>query len=59
MTSLLRVTAFADSAVQAEVAAKALLLAGADAARAEAEALGIPAVLLADDGRIMLTGGIA
>lgn len=59
VTSLLRVTAFADSAVQAEVAAKALLLAGADAARAEAEALGIPAVLLADDGRIMLTGGIA
>ncbi len=58
-TSLLRVTAFADSAAGAEVAAKALLLAGEHAARIEAEGLGIPAVLVTDDGRVMLVGGLA
>ncbi len=59
VTSLLRVTAFADSAARAEVAAKVLLLVGADAARTEAEALGIPAVLITDDGHVVLAGGIA
>jgi len=58
-TSLLRVTAFADSAAGAEVAAKALLLAGEHAARTEADALGIPAVLITDDGRVVLAGGLA
>ena len=58
MTSLLRVTAFAETAADAEVAAKVLLLAGEPAARTEAEALGIPAVLVTDDGRVVLTGGL-
>ncbi len=57
-TSLRRVTAFADRAVDAEVAAKTLLLAGESAARIEAEALGIPAVLLTNDGRVVLVGGL-
>lgn len=59
VTSLLRVTAFADTAAAAEVAAKALLLAGEQAARIEAETLGIPAVLVTDDGRVELVGGLA
>jgi thiamine biosynthesis lipoprotein len=59
VTSLLRVTAFAPSAVAAEVSAKALLLAGEHAASIEAEALRIPAVLVTDDGRIVLAGGLA
>ncbi len=59
VTSLLRVTAFAESAAGAEVAAKVLLLAGERAARIEAEALGIPAVLVTVDGRVELVGGLA
>jgi len=59
VTSLLRVTAFAESAVGAEVTAKALLLAGEHAARIEADALGIAAVLVTDDGRVVLAGGLA
>jgi thiamine biosynthesis lipoprotein len=58
-TSLQRVTAFADSAAAAEVAAKALLLAGEYGARIEAESLGIPAVLVTDDKRVVLVGGLA
>jgi len=58
-TSLLRVTAFADSAAGADVAAKVLLLAGEHAARVEADALGIPAVLVTGDGRVVLAGGLA
>jgi thiamine biosynthesis lipoprotein ApbE len=58
VTSLLRVTAFADTAADAEVTAKALLLASEQRARTEADALGIPAVLLTDDGRVVLTGGL-
>ena len=50
VTSLLRVTAFAETAADAEVAAKALLLAGGPAARTEAEALGIPACSSATTG---------
>jgi thiamine biosynthesis lipoprotein len=59
VTSLLRVTAFAESAAGAEVAAKVLLLAGERAAQIEAEALGIPAVLVTADGRVVLVGGLA
>ena len=58
-SDLLRVTAFAETAVGAEVNAKALLLAGEGAARAEAERLGIPAVLLTRDGRVAVVGGLA
>ena len=58
-TSLLRVTAFAASASDAEVAAKVLLLAGERAGRIEADVLGIPAVLVTGDGRVVLAGGLA
>ncbi len=58
-TSLVRVTTYAEHAADAEVAAKALLLAGEHAARIEAEALGIPAVLVTGDGRVVLAGGLA
>jgi thiamine biosynthesis lipoprotein len=57
-SDLLRVTAFAETAAGAEVNAKALLLAGESAARAEAEELGIPAVLLTRDGRVAVVGGL-
>lgn len=56
---LLRVTAVAASATEAEVRAKALFLAGADAARREANDEAIPAVLVTRDGRTLLVGGLA
>ncbi len=59
VTSLRRVTVHAETAAAAEVAAKALLLAGECAATIEAEALGIPAVLVTDDERVVLAGGLA
>jgi thiamine biosynthesis lipoprotein len=58
-SDLLRVTAVDRDAVDAEVAAKALFLAGADAAHAEADRLGLPAVLVTRDGRTILAGGLA
>ena len=57
-TDLLRVTVVAPDAVEAEVLAKALFLAGADAARAEADEAGIAAVLVTET-RTMLAGGLA
>ena len=59
MTSLRRVTAYAETAAAAEVTAKALILAGDEAAATEANALGIPCVLVTDDDRVILTGGLA
>lgn len=58
-SDLLRVTAVAHDAVDAEVSAKALFLAGADAAREEADSVGIPALLVTRDGRTILAGGLA
>lgn len=58
-SDLLRVTAVDRDAVDAEVIAKALFLAGTDAARAEADDLGVPAVLVTADGRTILAGGLA
>ena len=58
-TDLLRVTVVASTAVEAEVLAKALFLAGEQAAAAEAAALGMPCVLVTDDGRTVMAGGIA
>lgn len=58
-SDLLRVTAIAHDAIDAEVAAKTLFLAGADAAREEADCLGIPALLVTQDGRTILAGGLA
>ncbi len=58
-TDLLRVTVVAGTAVEAEVLAKALFLAGEHEAVAEAEALGVASVLVTDDGRTILSGGLA
>lgn len=55
---LLRVTVVAGSAAEAEVLAKALFLAGADAAVREADDRGIPAVLVTREGRTLLAGGL-
>jgi FAD:protein FMN transferase len=55
---LLRVTVVASDAVEAEVWAKALFLAGEDAAAAEADELGLPSVLVTADGRTRLAGGL-
>ncbi|HXV32426.1 MAG TPA: FAD:protein FMN transferase [Gaiellaceae bacterium] len=57
---LLRVTAVAGTAAEAEVLAKALFLAGdADRAAAEADELGVPAVLVTRAGHTALAGGLA
>ena len=58
-TDLLRVTAIAPDAIEAEVAAKSLFLAGAECAACEADAAGIAAVLVTGDGRTILAGGLA
>ncbi len=58
-SDLLRVTVVAHDAVAAETAAKSLFLAGAAAAREEAERLGIPAILVTGDGRTIRTGALA
>jgi FAD:protein FMN transferase len=57
-TDLLRVTVVASDAVEAEVWAKALFLTGEEAAAAEADGLGLPAVLVTADGRTRLAGGL-
>jgi thiamine biosynthesis lipoprotein len=58
-TDLLRATVAAETAAEAEVLATALLVAGADRARREAEALGLTAVLVGEDGTTIRTGGAA
>ena len=58
-TDLLRVTVVARTAVEAEVLAKALYLAGAQQAALEADELGTPAVLTLRDGTTVLAGGLA
>ncbi len=57
-TDLLTVTVAGRTAVEAEVRAKALFLAGAEAAALEAEATGVPAVLVTEDGDVRLVGGL-
>jgi thiamine biosynthesis lipoprotein len=58
-TDLLRVTVVARDAVDAEVTAKALFLAGSEAASREADELAIPAVLVTEPGRTITAGGLA
>ena len=58
-SDLLRVTVVAHDAVDAEVTAKALFLAGSEAARREADELSIPAVLVTAAGRTITAGGLA
>jgi FAD:protein FMN transferase len=58
-TDLLRVTVVAAEAVEAEVWAKALFLAGEQPAAAEADELRLPTVLVTRDGRTRFAGGLA
>jgi FAD:protein FMN transferase len=58
-SDLLRVTVVAATAVEAEVLAKALFLAGEEDAVAEADANGLPALLVTADGRTRFAGGLA
>jgi thiamine biosynthesis lipoprotein len=58
-SDLLRVTVVARDTVDAEVSTKALFLAGSDAARWEADELGIPAVLVTAAGATITAGGLA
>jgi thiamine biosynthesis lipoprotein len=58
-TDLVRVTVVASDAVEAEVAAKSLFLAGADTAAEEADAARLPTVLVTTDGRTIFAGAIS
>jgi len=58
-SDLLRVTVAASSAVEGEVFAKALYLAGAERAVTEADELGLPCVLVLRDGTTVTAGGLA
>lgn len=57
-SDLLRVTALAETATEAEVVAKTLFLAGEKPAQREADAKGIPCVLVTDDNRTVFAGGL-
>ena len=57
-TDLLRVSVVASTGVEAEAHAKALMLAGRAEAAREADARGIPAVLVGVGGETTLTGGL-
>jgi thiamine biosynthesis lipoprotein len=57
-TNLERVSAAAPTALQAEVLAKWLFLAGEERAVAAAEARALPCVLVTGDGRVRLAGGL-
>lgn len=57
-TDLLRATVIAPDAIQAEVWAKALFLAGSHAAAGEADAHGLPCVLVTEAGETRLAGGL-
>jgi thiamine biosynthesis lipoprotein len=57
-TGLLRVTVVAATAVEGEIMAKALFLAGEDAAVREADELRLPAILVTQDGRTRWAGGL-
>ena len=57
-SDLLRVTAFGETAVEAEVLAKALFLAGAEEAEREAARLDVPCVLVTGEGRTVLAGSL-
>ena len=58
-SDLLRVTVVAGTATDAEILAKSLFLAGERQALREAQALGVPGVLVTADGRVVMTGGLA
>jgi thiamine biosynthesis lipoprotein len=57
-SDILRVTAIASATADAEVMAKALFLAGSEAAREESDRLGVPSVIVTRDRRTLLAGGM-
>ncbi len=57
-TDLMRVTVVAASAAWAEVLATGFLVSGAEAAQVEADALGVPCVLVSDSGVTRRAGGL-
>ena len=57
-TGLLRVTVVTATAVEGEIMAKSLFLAGVEAAVSEAHALRVPALLVTQDGRTLWAGGL-
>ena len=58
-SDLVSVTVVAGDAVEAEIQAKNLFLAGERAAAAEADRLGLPCVLTTGSGRVVRAGGLA
>ena len=58
-TDLLRVTVVASSAAWAEVLATGFLVAGAEAAKREADALAVPSLLVTDTGATVWAGGLS
>jgi FAD:protein FMN transferase len=58
-SDVIRITVVAADAVDAEVLATSLFLAGVEEAAAEADAAGVPAVIVGADGRTLLAGGLA
>jgi FAD:protein FMN transferase len=58
-SDLVRVTVLGHTAVEAEIRAKSLFLAGEEDAVREASDLGIATVFLTQDGRTVLAGGLA
>jgi thiamine biosynthesis lipoprotein len=58
-TDLLRITVAGESAVDAEVLATSLFLAGAERAEAEANELRIPCLLVAASGEVVAAGGLS
>jgi FAD:protein FMN transferase len=58
-SDVMRITVVAADAVDAEVLATSLFLAGMNAGAAAADAAGVPAVIVGGDGRTLLTGGLA
>jgi thiamine biosynthesis lipoprotein len=59
VTDLLRVTTIASSAAWAEILATGFLVAGADAAAREADALGVPCLLVRESGSTVRAGGLS
>jgi thiamine biosynthesis lipoprotein len=58
VSDIVRITVVATDAVDAEVLATSLFLAGMDGAAAEADAAGIPVVIVGADGRTLVAGGL-
>ena len=58
-SDVMLITVIAADAVDAEVLATSLFLAGMNTAAAAADAAGVPVVLVGEDGRTLLAGGLA